>query len=226
MVKTTARVPMACALFALAICSGCSASADPPADGASSSNGTSGNPATPAPSVDPGRSGMTDPATTPPAGDVDGGTDAASPPSGDDAFKGAAAFVAGTGGNTSQLQHILKVGNLNPAQKECLNCHGSGNKLLMFAGGTVYKDAAGATPAASVEVRLRNATTGKAVSAYTDALGNFFVRSSEAATAGVTQPVIVGVRDATTSKSMVAAPKDGGCNAGTCHGGPQGWAHL
>ena len=96
----------------------------------------------------------------------------------------------------------------------------------MFAGGTVYKDKAGTMPAAKVEVRLRNPTTGKAVSAYTDALGNFFVRKSEAANAGVTFPVNAGVRDATDVATMTDTLTEGACNATTCHGGKQGWIHL
>lgn len=207
----------------------CGGSEDSGADPASSSGGTSGA------ASSGGADGGTDSGkgTTGTSGGTSGGTDAGTDsgtgptPTGDDAFTGAPAFVSGkTGANTSKGQHILQFGNLNPAQKDCMQCHAKNNDLLMFAGGTVYKDKAATMPAAQVEVRLRNPTTGKAISTYTDNLGNFFFRKSDAATAGVTFPVNAGVRDATNSVTMGDTPMDGGCNGTTCHGGKQGWIHL
>jgi hypothetical protein len=203
-------------------CGGTDAGADDTSSGGSSGtsggvdSGTDANPTT-------GSSGGTS------SGGADAGKDSGTTPdpTGDDAFTGAPAFVSGKSGtSTSRGQHFLQFGTLNPAKKDCLTCHGSNNDLLMFAGGTVYKDKAATMPAAQVEVRLRNATTGKAVSTYTDALGNFFVRKSDAAAAGVTFPVNAGVRDATSTATMTDLPMVGSCNGGTCHGGNQGWIHL
>lgn len=223
MVKTT-LASMACVLL-VAASAACGGSEDSTSDVTASSGGTSGGTSG---SVDGGDGGAGTSGGTS-SGGVDSGADSGKgpAPTGDDAFTGAPAFVPGKSGtNTSRGQHVLQFGNLNPAQKDCLTCHSKNNDLLMFAGGTVYKDKAGTMPAAQVEVRLRNPTTGKAVSAYTDALGNFFVRKSDATNAGVTFPVNAGVRDATNVATMTDTPMVGSCNAATCHGGTQGWIHL
>lgn len=214
---------MACALLVSASFA-CGGSEDSGSDATSSSGGTSG--AASSGGVDAGTGG-TSGATSSGGADAGGDSGKGSTATGDDAFTGAPAFVSGKSGtSTSRGQHILQFGNLNPAQKDCLSCHATNNNLLMFAGGTVYKDTAGTMPAAQVEVRLRNPTTGKAVSTYTDALGNFFVRKSDAASAGVTFPVNAGVRDATNIATMSDTPMVGSCNGATCHGGKQGWIHL
>lgn len=80
----------------------------------------------------------------------------------------------------------------------------------------MYTSAAGTTPAAQVEVRLRSAA-GVAVSTHTDANGNFFVRAADAAT--LTFPANAGARNAGATRPMSATIADGACNSGGCHGG-------
>lgn len=138
------------------------------------------------------------------------------------AFTGAATYVATTGPSTLNAAHP---NGGNPAKLACLGCHGAGGGApRFFAAGTVFKGAT-TTPAAQVEIRLRDAA-GKAVSAYTDANGNFFVRGTAATAAGITLPAHTGARDGTTTKLMSATITSGDCNSSGCHGGGQGWVHV
>jgi hypothetical protein len=79
----------------------------------------------------------------------------------------------------------------------------------MVMGGTVYTDAAGTTPAASVEVRLVAGAT--VFTAYTNATGNFYVFGNAAASSKV------GVRDGAKTHVMIGAAANGNCNG--CHDG-------
>lgn len=135
------------------------------------------------------------------------------------AFTGAPAYVATTGTTSIRGAHGAFPNN-DPAKQNCLGCHND-----FFAGGTVYKDAAGTMPAAQVEVRVRSAN-GNAVRAYTDAVGNFFITKTAATTAGVTLPALVGARNATVTKPMASMISSGACNTSGCHAGNQGWAHV
>lgn len=152
-----------------------------------------------------------------------GGGDAATPAN---AFSGAPAYEAKTGPNTikSQGDHPFPGGN--PAKQDCMTsqCHGAGGEGPRFlAGGTVYNDVAGTTPAPQVEVRLVSGD-GTAASVYTDANGNFYLRSGDAA--GLTFPAKTGARDGASAKLMVSAVGSGACNSATCHGGPTGVIHV
>ena len=156
-------------------------------------------------------------------GDSGRAGDAAAPAN---AFSGAPAYEAKTGPNTikSQGDHPFPGGN--PAKQDCMTaqCHGAGGEGPRFvAGGTVYKDVAGAMPAAQVEVRLLSGD-GTAASVYTDANGNFYLRSGDAA--GLTFPAKTGARDGASAKLMVSAIGSGACNSATCHGGPTGVIHV
>ena len=84
----------------------------------------------------------------------------------------------------------------------------------------MFTDATGSTPAARIEIRLRDGA-GKAVSTYSDTLGNFVVTAATAAKAGITFPL-----HATTTNLMSAAAPNGDCNNSSCHGGTQGWIHV
>lgn len=153
---------------------------------------------------------------------ADGGAkDAAVPVT---AFTGAGAYVATSGPNTIKGAHP---NGGNPVKLDCLtsNCHGVGGAGPRFAaGGTVFTSAAGATPAAQVEVRLRDGA-GTAVSAYTDANGNFFVRA--AAAAALVFPVQAGARNAATTRPMTASIPNGACNSAACHGNAAtGFVHV
>jgi hypothetical protein len=139
------------------------------------------------------------------------------------AFTGAAAFVATLGASTIKGAHP---NGGNPAKADCLSggCHGAGgNGPRFLAGGTVFTSAAATTPAAQVEVRLRNAA-GVAVSTYTDANGNFFVRAGGATT--LIFPANTGARNAAATRPMSATIADGACNSGGCHGGATGVIHV
>lgn len=132
------------------------------------------------------------------------------------AFTGAGAYVATTGPSTIKGAHP---NGGNPAKVDCLSsgCHGAGGAGPRFAaGGTVFTSAAGTTPAAQVEVRLRDGA-GKAVSAYTDTNGNFFVRAADAA--ALVFPVQAGARNTASTRAMSASIANGACNSAACHGG-------
>lgn len=148
--------------------------------------------------------------------------DASAPPV--TAFTGAAAYVATNGPSTQKGAHP---NGGNPAKVDCLtsNCHGAGGSGPRFAaGGTVFTSAAATTPAAQVEVRLRDAA-GNAVSAYTDANGNFFVRA--AAAAALVFPVQTGARNAAATRAMSATIANGACNSAACHGSAAtGFVHV
>lgn len=155
------------------------------------------------------------------AGDAAAKDASAPPPT---AFTGAAAYAATNGPSTLKGEHP---NGGNPAKVDCLtsNCHGAGGSGPRFAaGGTVFTSAAGTTPAAQVEVRLRDAA-GNAVSAYTDASGNFFVRA--AAAAALTFPVQTGARNTATTRAMSATIANGACNSAACHGSAAtGFIHV
>jgi hypothetical protein len=140
------------------------------------------------------------------------------------AFTGAGAYVATSGPSTIKGAHP---NGGNPAKVDCLSsgCHGAGGAGPRFAaGGTVFTSAAGTTPAAQVEVRLRDGA-GKAVSAYTDAFGNFFVRAADAA--AVVFPVQAGARNTASTRAMSASIANGACNSAACHGSAAtGFIHV
>lgn len=204
----------------LAACAG----ADPDADLLKRSSGTS---ATTQPSGTAPPNGSTTSATdgsapppVTPGSDAGPGVDA-SPPPPVNAFTGAPAYVATTGRSARKNAH----GNGgNPSKLACLSCHKTGgNAPVWFAGGTVFTSAAGTTPAAQVEVRLRDAT-GKGASTYSDADGNFYFTPAQAA--GLAFPLQVAARDATTVKPMVTMLTMGDCSAAACHGGTPGVVHV
>lgn len=159
--------------------------------------------------------------TTSSSGGTEGGTDGAAATN---AFTGAPAYTARTGKSTSKPGEHPNGGN--PAKVACLSCHVQGGEgPRFFAGGTVYKDTAATIPAPQVEVRFRDGA-GNTFSTYTDALGNFLVTAGEATSAGITFPLQVGARDATSTKLMSASITSGDCNSAACHGGAQGFVHV
>lgn len=155
------------------------------------------------------------------SGGTDGGNEASTATN---AFTGAAAYTATTGRTTNKPGEHPNGGN--PVKLACLSCHSAGNGAPpFFAGGTVFKDTAATMPASQIEVRFRDAA-GKALSVYTDALGNFYVTQSAATNAGLAFPLSVGARDGTSTKPMVGAIANGDCNSSACHGGAQGFIHV
>lgn len=97
------------------------------------------------------------------------------------------------------------------------SCHGSEGPSFLI-GGTVYQDYAATTPAVGVEVRVVD-KNGNAASTYSDSVGNFYIRSG---TTNVAFPAHVGVRDATTSRPMIAELSGamGSCGQASCHEQP------
>jgi hypothetical protein len=95
-----------------------------------------------------------------------------------------------------------------------LSCHDGrkGNTRELLFAGTVYKDAAGKTPAARVEVRVRDAQ-GNALSAYSDNDGNFFLERGARGPLAV--PARAGARDLDDTKLMQNLMSEGDCNS--CH---------
>jgi hypothetical protein len=135
-----------------------------------------------------------------------GGQDAAPPPP-PSFFPAGSTYTATTGPNTVNNDHAARgFAQGNPAGQPCLNCHA--NDFAMA--GTVYLTAAGTTPAAKVEVLLKN-TNGTTLKAFTDNAGNFYVgRNGTTVGAGA----LVGMRNATGEKVMVSSAS-ADCN--TCH---------
>jgi hypothetical protein len=150
------------------------------------------------------------------AGPIDGslpmidaaGVDAAT---GTNAFTGAGAFTATLGPSSRRTKHNPTD---NPAGQACMTCHdgSKGNVAEFLAGGTVYKTAAGTTPAGSVEVRVREAN-GNGLSAFSDADGNFYVLRG--GRGPLVSPARGGVRDAANVHLMVNLINNGDCNS--CH---------
>ena len=75
-----------------------------------------------------------------------------------------------SGPSTRKAAHPFT--NDDPAGRACFDCHGGAATSFSFAG-TVYANAAGTARAANVEVRMLD-KGGKALSAWTNADGNFF----------------------------------------------------
>jgi hypothetical protein len=150
----------------------------------------------------------------------DAGT-SAPPPS--DPFTGASAYVAQTGPSTIKGEHPFPGGN--PAKQGCLQsqCHGVGGEGPRFiAGGSVFKDVAGTSAAAQIEVRIRDAN-GDARIARTDVNGNFYFLAGNNV---VDFPARTGARDGATTRNMAGSIANGDCNSSTCHGGTQGVIHV
>lgn len=190
----------------------------PARDSGTPSGGDSG---TETPGTD---SGTSNPGTDSGAPATDSGTPGtdSGTPAADNAFTGAPAYVATTGRNARKNAHG---GNGNPAKLACLTCHKAGGSgPTWFAGGTVYADAAGTTPVAQAEVRIRDAA-GKAASTYTDADGNFYFTPAQAT--GLAFPLQVGARTGAVVRTMSAKITMGDCSASACHQtGAAGFIHV
>lgn len=143
-------------------------------------------------------------------GAVDAGADSPAGPDAApvDAFTGAPAYTNKLGPSTRKAAHPFP--NDNPAGRACFGCHGNNATSFSFAG-TVYANAAGTQPAAGVEVRLRDGS-GKALSAWTNADGNFFFLLEPNGDLGVAH---AGIRDADGTKLMKGMASSGDCN--DCH---------
>lgn len=142
------------------------------------------------------------------------------------AFTGAPAFVSMRGPGTRHDEHrIGNEGDGDPAGRGCLSsgCHDGDEGPRFFAGGTVFLDVAGTTPASGVEVRIRDGA-GNAVSAFTDERGNFFVRWEDRD--ATTLPARTGARGGGATWLMSGETPHGDCNSSACHGGAAGPIHL
>ena len=203
-------------LSLLALVAACGGATDTEVTGASPDGGQSSSGASGSSS---GTSGSSS-GTSGSSGDVDAGGDAAPAES---PFTGAPAYVPTLGRNTLKGEHP---NGGNPSTRACFDCHGGkGPGPDFFAAGSVFSDAKGTTPAARIEIRLRDGA-GNAVSTYSDTLGNFVVTAATAANAGVTFPLHSGARNAAMTNLMSAAAPNGDCNNSSCHGGTQGWIHV
>jgi hypothetical protein len=176
-------------------------------------NGSSGN-------VD----GSTGDASTSSSGDGgdgggDAGSDAGTTSSSGNAFTDAPPYTPMLGVSSLKAEHQAAFGTMDPSKHDCSECH------LFAAAGSVFTDATGTTPVAMAEVRLRTASTGKAVSVYTDENGNFIMEQSTAFLAGLKFPFQGGVRTDAGIALMTGTQNDGSCNLAACHGGAQGWVH-
>ncbi|MDB4936337.1 MAG: hypothetical protein JWP87_3309 [Labilithrix sp.] len=209
----------------LAGCSGGSSEEPDPTDPNATGSAVPGAPGTPgapgAPSTEADPPAPASPGTTPGGGTTPPGSTPAPTPGATNAgaFTGAPPYVAMLGPSTIDTSgkgngHLSFNAAGNPAGRACLDCHdgaGKGGAPAFALAGTIYTDAAGTKPAARVEIRMVGAD-GKALSAYTDVNGNFFVRTS----AGTTKPpAIAAARNATVVKAMANKISDASCNQ--CH---------
>lgn len=137
-----------------------------------------------------------------------GGRDAGDGASGP--FAGAPAYAATLGPSARKSAHPFTDGN--PAGHACFKCHdAAGGATPMAFGGTVY--AAGATtPAARVEIRVKD-SAGKALSAWSDDDGNFYFLLNP--NGDLVFPAHVGARDTNGTKLMSGTLANGNCNG--CH---------
>jgi hypothetical protein len=124
-------------------------------------------------------------------------------------FAGAPAYVSTLGPSARKTQHPFT--NDNPQGRACFNCHGSTAPDMAF-GGTVYTTAAGGTGAARVEVRVKD-KDGKAISAWSDADGNFYFLLNP--NGDLNLPGHAGIRNAKGTKVMSGTIANGNCNS--CH---------
>jgi hypothetical protein len=224
-------------LLACSLLAACSSTADVPAispadagggdpgaaaaSGAGPSGNASGNPGagpaagadsgaapSPAPADDAGAPPANDDAGSAPTDDAGSGGGAGS---GTGVFGGdAGAYVATLGPSADNDKHPQ---DANPAGLACLSCHGGQKPNItrfLFAG-TVWTSAAATTPAAQVEVRVVGAD-GSALSAYSDANGNFFFLAGNDP---LSAPAHAGVRDAQGAANMNNVFNVGDCNS--CH---------
>lgn len=177
-----------------------------PATNTNSTQPTDGDDTTPASNDDQ------DPSTSqpPPPATTDAGTDSG-PKVDPNPFAGAPAYVNTLGPSARKTQHPFT--NDNPAGRACFNCHGDlGAATPMAFGGTVYTTAGGTTGAARVEVRVKD-QDGKAISAWSDADGNFFFFVNP--NGDLNLPGHAGIRNAKGKKVMSGTIANGNCNS--CH---------
>jgi hypothetical protein len=154
-----------------------------------------------------------DPSTTeePAPTTTDAGAADAAKPIDPNPFTGAPAYVSTLGPSARKTAHPFT--NDNPAGRACFNCHGdNGAATPMAFGGTVYTSAAGTTAAARVEVRVKD-KDGKAISAWSDADGNFYFLVNP--NGDLNLPGHAGIRNAKGNKVMSGTIADGNCNG--CH---------
>lgn len=153
-----------------------------------------------------------DPSTTQPAPIAsDAGAADAGPKVDPNPFTGAPAYVNTLGGSARKTQHPFT--NDNPVGRACFNCHGdNGSAPAMAFGGTVYTTTAATTGAARVEVRVKD-KDGKAISAWSDADGNFYFFVNP--NGDLNLPGHAGIRNAKGTSVMSGTIANGNCNG--CH---------
>ncbi len=152
-----------------------------------------------------------DDGSTPPSGSQGDGAPPSAPPSSGGVFADAGAYVPTLGPSARNPKHT---GSQNPAGQACLSCHGGQrpNVVQFLFAGTVWNAPAASAATPMAEVRVVQAS-GAALSAYSDADGNFFfVRGANGPLA---PPVAGGVRDAKATALMTNVFNDGDCNS--CH---------
>ncbi len=116
------------------------------------------------------------------------------------------------------------------AGQECMGCHSGNSDNAFLMGGTLYDGSGNAV--VNAEVRLVD-STGKATSVYSCQNGNFYIGANNGGT--LNGPATVGVRNATTTQTMVTtlssgsqppASSGGACNACHASGGTTTPVHL
>ncbi len=183
---------------------------------------TAGGTSSGAPGEDGGTSGADGGASSGDAGtttqdggvsSADAGGDAAA---GTNAFTGAGAYQNTSGPSSRKGAHNF-AGNTpstNPAKQACLSCHVGGDAPKFLFAGTVFADANGQTPAASVEVAVRDGA-GNRVIVRTDQDGNFYRKPGAG---DPTFPAQTAARDGANVRLMTAAiVANGGGDRNACH---------
>jgi hypothetical protein len=154
---------------------------------------------------------VTGDASAPPNDAGQPGDAGAAPSGGSGVFADAGAYAPMLGPSARNVRHTT---NPNPAGTPCLSCHGGqkGNVVPFLFGGTVWSSPSATTPTPMAEVRVIQAN-GVALTAYSDADGNFFF--PEGQNGPLSAPAAAGVRDAKGEAPMSNVFNDGDCNS--CH---------
>jgi hypothetical protein len=132
------------------------------------------------------------------------------------AFTDVAAYALVTPPDESSNHHL---GDSN-AGKDCLSCHTGEGAPQFVVGGTVLATKTGNDDidgVAGVQVRVVSATGEEIALVGTDSSGNFWLEGDLVLPAGSR----VGVRSASSTKTMSGTVGNGSCNQSGCHVSPQ-----
>jgi hypothetical protein len=136
----------------------------------------------------------------------------AAPPADTSFFAGGPGYASSPVANSAAAAHLAKKVSVSmPAVPACLKCHrGGGHGTPFVFAGTAFTDKAATRGASDIEIRVVDAR-GTAMTAHTDADGNFWVKGG----AQLAKPARAGARNAQAVRVQQSAITNGDCNS--CH---------